>query len=136
MKGKNNHATLVMSKLKKFHLKFLKVKWSIRCLEPGSCQNKCQAKWYSFIFKLLKFEFSISRSWRILKFYFGRENFLFWFWEHTKLSLLPHAQSAMSQSNCLKFFLANFLARDSFWLVKLRIEREETFVTYFLRNLA
>ena len=34
--GKNNHATLVMSKLQKFYLNILKVEWSIGCLEPRS----------------------------------------------------------------------------------------------------
>ena len=32
----NSHATLVMSKLKEFHLTFLKVNLSVVCLEPGS----------------------------------------------------------------------------------------------------
>ena len=42
------------------------------------CQNICQAKWTSFIFKLLKFNFWISRSWKKFEISFWLFLFLFW----------------------------------------------------------
>ena len=78
------------------------------------CQNVCQAKWFSFIFKFPKFNFSISRSWRILLFHFDRNCFVLilgWIAEFT-------AAPTTSQWDCLKFFLAKLLAKEGFWLVE------------------
>ena len=53
--------------------------WNQDHLNDMWCQNICQAKLYTFIFKLSKFNFSKSRSWRILKFHFDMNFLLFWF---------------------------------------------------------
>ena len=86
MSSKNEyiyHATLVMSKLKKFDLKFLKVNWSIGCLEPGSFWWNVMSKYMpsKMIFihlQISKFQLFNFQIMNILKFHFGKKFFLFW----------------------------------------------------------
>ena len=101
--------------------------WNQDYLNEMWCQNICQAKVSSFIFKLSKFNFPISRSWKTWSFIL---TFLFWilanklssdnYWIHA----LSRIKSATSQSDCLNFFLAKHLASGGVWLANFEFWRE------------
>ena len=111
--GKNNHSTLVMSKLEKFDLIFLKVEWSIGCLEPRSfwrnAMSKCMPSKMIFfhhqIYRIQLFNIQIMKNFVI---HFDRNCFVL------ILSWIA-ATLARSQWDCWKFFLAVWLAFFEFW---------------------
>ena len=104
--SKFHHATLVMSKLKKFYLNLLKIKWSIGNLEPRSFGINMMSEWMPS--KMILIQLQTSKIWlfnfQIMKNFEVPfwQIFLFWFLKRENERLLRQKRRVLKWNNFSK----------------------------------